>query len=216
MPAPAKKPPAPDARRDLEKELAAAGALKHQLREAFGEETDLTLLRDMVEGETDLDGAIDKVLEQMALDIANVQGLEKFESTMAARRKRLCDRVETMRTMILNAANIVEVTRFTRPLATVTIKDVPPKLLIVNEAEIPTAFFKQPDPVLSKADLTAALKNRRDTLERQIAELEADRAAGKLDDAALAELRARLHAAFPAIPGAELDNGSATVQVRWS
>jgi hypothetical protein len=211
MPSPAKKP-IPDPRRDLEKELAAAGALKHQLREAFGDETDLTLLRDMVEGETDLDGAIDKVLEQMALDIANAQGIEKFQSTMAARHKRLCDRVETMRTMILNAADIVEVKRFARPLATITVKDVPPKLLIVDEAAIPAMFFQQPDPVLSKAGLTAALKYRRDTLEQQIAELNATLTPGPERDEAMA----RLLAAFPAIPGAELDNGSATIQVRWS
>jgi Siphovirus Gp157 len=215
MTSPAKKP-LPDPRRDLEKELAAAGALKHQLREAFGEETDLTLLRDMVEGETDLDGAIDKVLEQMALDIANVQGLEKFESTMAARRKRLCDRVETMRTMILNAANIVEVKRFARPLATITVKDVPPKLHIVDEAEIPSQFYQRPEPVLSKAELTAALKSRRDTLKQRLDELDEQRKSNAIDDAALADMRESLHAAFPQIPGATLDNGSATIQVRWS
>lgn len=215
MPAPAKKPFAPDARRDMEKELAAAGALKHQLREAFGDETDLTLLRDMIEGETDLDGAIDKVLEQMALDIACVQGLEKFESTMAARRKRLCDRVETMRTMILNAADIVEVKRFTRPLASVTIKDVPPKLLITDEAAIPAAYFKQPDPILSKADLTDALKLRRAVLEK-VSELDARSAAGEVDEETFDRERAALIDTAPSIPGAQLDNGSATIQIKWS
>lgn len=215
MPSPAKKPPLPDARRDMEKELAAAGALKHQLREAFGEEQDLVLLRDNIEGETDLDGAIDNVLEQMAFDIADVQGLEKFESTMAARRKRKSDRIEIMRTMILNAAGIVEVKRFMRPLATITVKDVAPKVLITNEAEIPAAYFKQPDPVLSKADLGNALKLHRDALDK-ISELRGRRDAGEIDEQMFASSRDALLAAFPAIPGAELDNGSATIQVRWS
>jgi len=71
--------PAVDARRDMTKELAAATALKHQLSEAFGEERDFELLRDMVEGETNLDAAIDAVLAQMATDFANIQGIEKFE-----------------------------------------------------------------------------------------------------------------------------------------
>jgi hypothetical protein len=216
MPSPAKKPPASDPRRDLEKELAAAGTLKHQLREAFGDETDLTLLRDMVEGETDLDGAIDKVLEQMALDIANVQGLEKFESTMASRRKRLCDRVETMRTMLLNALDIVEVQSVDRPIARVTRKSLPPKLLIVDEAAIPTAFFKQPDPVLSRADLTDVLKFRRNTLEQRTQELDAKLAAGEISATERRDALAALHAICPPIPGAELDNGSATIQVKWS
>lgn len=215
MPSPAKKP-LPDPRRDLEKELAAAGALKHQLREAFGDELDVELLADMIEGETDLDGAIDGALKQMAMDVANAQGLEKFESTMAARRKRLCDRVETMRTMILNAMDIAELKSLDRPIARVTRKSVAPKLLIVDEAAIPTAFFKQPEPVLSKAELTSALKNRRDTLEQRLAELNEQRKSGAIDDEALRDMRESLHAAFPAIPGAELDNGSATVQIRWS
>jgi hypothetical protein len=216
MPASAKKAPVVDARRDMHKELAAAAALKHQLAEAFGEEGDLTLLRDMVEGETNLDAAIDKVLEQMAMDVANIQGLEKFESTMAARRKRLGDRVETMRSMLLNALDILEVKRVERPIALLTLKALPPKLLITDEAEIPTAYFKQPDPVLSNKDLADALKDRRDALEQKLAELSEKEEAGEIGPDHAAEARERLLAAFPPIPGAELDNGGASIQIRWS
>lgn len=216
MPAAAKKVPVVDARRDMQKELAAAGTLKFQLAEAFGEEQDLALLRDMVEGETNLDGAIDRVLEQMAMDVANIQGLEKFESTMAARRKRLGDRVEAMRSMLLNAMDILEERRIERPVALLTLKALPPKLLVTDEAEIPTSFFKQPDPVLSKKDLTDALKDRRDTLEQKLAELRERQEAGEIDAEKATEATQRLIAAFPPIPGAELDNGGATIQVKWS
>jgi hypothetical protein len=215
MPAP-KKAYVPDARRDMTKELAAAAALKHQLAEAFAGETDLDLVRDMVEGETDLNGAIDKVLEQMAMDVASVQGLEKFESTMAARRKRLCDRVDTMRSMLLNAMDIVEQPRLERPIALLTMKSLPPKLLVTDEAAIPTGFFKQPDPVLSRKDLTDVLKSRRDTLTEKLDEISAAVESGAIAIEQAAEQRARVHAAFPPIPGAELDNGSATIQVKWS
>jgi hypothetical protein len=211
-----KKALALDARRDMQKELAAATALKHQLAEAFGEEQDLTLVRDMVEGETNLDGAIDAVLEQMALDVANIQGLEKFESTMAARRKRLGDRVDTMRTMLMNALDILEEKRIERPIALLTLKSLPPKLLVTDEAAIPTTFFKQPDPVLSKKDLTDFLKSQRDTLEQRLTQLNEQRQAGAIDDAMLAAMRDSLQAAFPPVPGAELDNGGATIQVKWS
>jgi len=212
-----RKAPVPDARRDLEKELAAAGALKHQLKEAFaGEEQDIALLRDMIEGETDLDGAVDKVLEQMALDVAAVQGLEKFESTMAARRKRISDRVETMRTMLRNALEILEQQNFDRPIARVTLRPVPPKLLITDEAAVPTRYFKQSDPELSKADLTRDLKDRRDTLEQKIAELKERFLVGQMLPEDRDDALAKLQAAFPPIPGAELDNGGITVQVKWS
>ena len=212
-----RKSPAPDARRDMAKELAAAAALKHQLREAFGDEQDLVLVRDTIEGETDLDGAVDKVLEQMAMDIANVQGLEKFETTMAARRKRISDRVETMRSMLLNAMDILEVPRIERPIALLTKRGTAPKLLITDEAAIPTMFFKRPEPELSKAALTGALKDRRDTLEQKLAELDNQREEGAIDDEdTFADMRDSLLAAFPPIPGAELDNGSVAIQVKWS
>jgi hypothetical protein len=215
MPAP-KKAYVPDARRDMQKELAAATAFKHQLAEAFGEEHDLDLLRDMVEGETNLDGAIDAVLEQMAADVANIQGIEKFETTMAARRKRLGDRVDTMRSMLLNAMDILEQRRIERPIALLTLKTLPPKLLVTDEAAIPTEFFKQPDPVLSKKDLTDALKDRRDTLEQRLAEVRERHEAGEMDADQATEAVERLIAAFPSIAGAELDNGGASIQVKWS
>jgi hypothetical protein len=210
-----KKSYVPDARRDMQKEMAAAAALKHQLAEAFGEDHDITLLRDMVEGETNLDAAVDKVLEQMAMDVATVQGLEKFESTMAARRKRIGDRIETMRSMLMNSMEIIEERRLERPIALLTLKSLPPKLFVTDEAEIPTSFFKQPDPVLSKKDLGDALKLHRDAMDK-ISELSARRDAGEIDAAAFEASRSALLEAFPPIPGAELDNGSATIQVKWS
>lgn len=209
MPSPAKKP-IPDPRRDLEKELAAAGALKHQLREAFGDDPEL--FRDMIEGETDLYGVFDQALEQMARDTSNILGIEKFQTTEAARKKRLEDRRDTMEAMLLNALDIVELPRVERPLALIYTKRKPPKLVVINEADIPAAYYKQPDPELSKADLTAALKDRRDTLEQQIAELKATLVAGPERDEAMA----RLLAAFPPIPGAELDNGGTSIVVKWS
>jgi hypothetical protein len=215
MPAP-KKAYVPDARRDMHKELAAATALKHQLAEAFGEEHDLDLLRDMVEGETNLDGAVDKVLEQMAMDVATVQGLEKFESTMAARRKRICDRVDTMRAMLRSALEILEERRFERPIALVTLKPIAPKLRIIDEAEVPVRYFKQPDPVLSNADLTRDLKERRDVLDQKMTEIDTMVTAGEITAQEGSEAKARALALFPPIPGAELDNGSITIAVKWS
>jgi hypothetical protein len=212
----AKKAFVPDARRDMHKELAAATALKHQIAEAFGDEHDIDLIRDMVEGETNLDSAIDKVLEQMAMDVANIQGIEKFETTMASRRKRLGDRVDTMRTMLLNALGILEENRIERPIALLTLKSLPPKLLVTDESEIPTSFFNQPAPVLSKKDLTDALKFRRDTLDQKTVELHDKIAAGEIPESDRDTAFDRLVAAFPPIPGAELDHGSATIQIKWS
>jgi len=135
---------------------------------------------------------------------------------MAARRQRLGDRVETMRAMLLNALDILEEKRVERPIALLTLKSLPPKLLVIDEAAIPTTFYKQPAPVLSKKELTDALKARRDTLEQRLIELRGKQQAGEINADQAADATERLIAAFPPIPGAELDNGGATIQVKWS
>src|SRR5215467_7291701 len=159
MPAP-KKVPAPDARRDLTKELAAAEALKFQLTSVFDEgEIDTVLLKDMVEGETNLFETVDRIILQISLDEASLVGIGKSQATTQARKKRIESRVDTMRTMLASALEILEEKRFERPLATLTLKPTPRKLLITDESEIPERFWKRPEPVLAKKDLADAIKD---------------------------------------------------------
>jgi Gp157 protein len=214
MPAP-KKAPVPDARRDLEKELAAAEALKFQLTSIYGEgEPDTVLLKDMVEGETNLFETVDRILLQIAADGANLVGLDKAMSTMEVRKKRIEGRVETMRTMLASALEILEEKRFERPLATVTLKPTPRKVLVTDEAAIPAQFWKTPDPTLSKKDLADALKAHEETLQGKLDEITAAVEAGVIAADQAEQHRERVRAAFPTIPGAELDAGWTTVQIK--
>lgn len=206
----------PSVSRDMQKDLAAAGALKHQLKELYGEETDVGLVQGMVEGETGLFETIDAVLNQVALDLSNIDGIAKFQTTLAARKKRLEDRVDNMRTMLLNALDILEEKRFERPIATLTVKDTSPKLVIVNESEIPAQYWKSSDPTLDKKELTDALKSHSSTLAQKLAELADRRHSESLSEQAASEAHDRIVAAFPAIPGVELQPGQPTVQIRFS
>jgi hypothetical protein len=144
---------APDVRRSLENEMAAAVALKHQLQKIFGEDADLDLLRDTIEGETDLVEILDRVLEQMARDAADVAGIDKFAATMEARKKRLQDRAGIMKTMLLNLLDVLSSSRLERPLALIFTRANPAKAVVKDEALIPSPFFKVPEPVLDKTDL---------------------------------------------------------------
>lgn len=216
MNAAAKRRVAPDARRDMQKELAAAAAIKYQIGALFGDDADLILLQDSIEGETDLFETIDRVLEQMACDMANVGGIEKFATTMAARKKRLQDRYDNLETMLLNALDIIGERRIERPLALVYTRAKPAKAVINDEALIPAVFFKTPDPELSKADLLAAMKDRRDTLQAKHDEITARVKAGEMNEQEEADARDRLEAAFPPFPGADLDEGGVAVSVKWS
>lgn len=214
--APRRAPPVPNATRDMQKELAAAGALKFQLKELFGDDPDTDLLRDSIEGETDLLETVDRVLEQMARDTAHVEGIDKFAATMEARKKRISDRLSNMKTMLLGALEILEQKRIERPLALIFSKVKPPKVLITDEALIPARFFKTPDPELSKSALAEELKSHRDTIAGKMAEI-ADRLKdGSMTEDEAAEARERIRAAFPEIPGAELEGEGRSVQVKWS
>jgi hypothetical protein len=215
-PATKRRPAPPDARRDLQKEMAAASVLKHQLQELFGDDSDLDLLRDTIEGETELLETIDRVLEQMARDAANVAGIDKFASTMAARKKRLTDRFDSMETLLLNALDILQQRRVERPLALIFTRAKPAKIILNDEALVPSQFFKTPDPVLSRTDLLAALKDHRDTVSQKLEEIAERVKAGEMTEEAAAEARERVTAAFPPIPGAELEEGGQTIQVKWS
>lgn len=212
----------PNVQRDMAKELAAARALKDQLFAIVqSEESDATslndavLARDMIEGETGLFEAVDKVLEQIALDQTRIEGIKKFKTTLDARAHRLDTRIETLRAMLTNTLDLIEQRRLERPLATVTLKAVPPKLGEVREAEVPSAYWRQPEPELDKQKLTDALKQRRAAIDQIHADEQAAVKAEQPLDATAQARHAALLAACPPIPGAELTNGSVTVQIRF-
>lgn len=203
---------APDPRRDMAKELSASLALKDQLKTILGEaETDALTLKDCIEGETDLIETIDAVIQQIGEDTARVEGIGKFETTLAGRKHRLETRVETLRSMLTNALDILEVRRFERPLATLTLKAIAPKVKVVDESKVPSKFFRTPDPTLSKKDLGDALKARGDELDALNGEFKST----GMDAAEYASRLAAIVERHPPIPGAELDNGGVTIQIRF-
>ena len=121
-----------------------------------------------------------------------------------------------MRTMLASALEIVEEKRFERPLATITLKPTARKVLITDEAAIPAQFWKTPDPTLSKKDLADALKDYEETLQGKLDEIKAAVEAGVISAEQAKEHAERVRAAFPTIPGAELDGGGTTVQIKFS
>lgn len=200
---------------NLAREMEAAEILKSHLRTVLGEQEtaqdeDSQLLLDMIEGETGLLETIDVVLGQIGQDKSNIEGIEKFEGSLKARKDRMERRVEMMRAMLVNTLEILEQRRFERPIATLTLKDVPAKLQIVNEVDIPSLWWKQGDPSLDKRALGDALKER----QRAIDELRESRKA--MSEDVFAQKLAAIEITYPPIPGAELGASGVTVQIRYS
>lgn len=205
----AKKTYTPNAQRDLEKDLGAAKVLKEHLLTILPEDgLDPATLHDMVQGETSLLETIEKVVELIGQDEAFAAGIAKHISTLQARKSRLEKRVDTLRAMIFNAMDMLEDKRIDLPIATLVLKLTPAKVVVIDEAEIPARFFETPAPVLVKKPLGDELKARRAAFN----DLESKHSDGRIPKEAMDAFLA----AFPPIPGAELDNGSATIQITFS
>jgi hypothetical protein len=210
----ARKEPAPS--RDLQVEAAAAAVLKDQLVQIFADdqqELDARTISDTIDGETGLFEAIDRVLAQIGQDEAAAEGISAFQKKLSERKSRLEKRGDTLRTMLTNVMDMLGEKKLERPLGTISLKAVPPKLVVVEESEIPAGYWVPSDPTLDRKELTGALKARAEALDL----LEEEREAAELstDDPAYREKLQAILAEHPPIPGAELSNGSATVQIRF-
>lgn len=139
---------------DLNRQAAAARDLLAELAD-----DDADLNHDMAEGETSLFEAIDAALAEIDDCDVIVSGCKEKEAQLAGRRQRAAARQERLRTLIEQAMLVAGLETVKRPCATFSVAQVKPKPLVTDEALIPAAFWKQPDPVLDKAKLNEAAKS---------------------------------------------------------
>jgi hypothetical protein len=189
----------------IRRETEAARLLLAGLRETIGEE-DMALLADTLEGETNLFEAIDTALAEIDETEVLISGLKQKETQFSTRRKAMEERLKRFRALIEQAMALTEQTRLRRPAATLTLRMLPPDVVVLEESEIPSEFFvpqPPPPPKLDKAALRNALRARHAQIE----------ATAEIKDP---DVRQAALAPFPPIPGATLNNGSFSLQIRRS
>jgi len=187
----------------VHREIEAAKLLLAGMRETIGEE-DMALLADTLEGETDLFEAIDLALSEIDETEVLISGLKEKENQFSARRRNMEERLKRFRTLIEQAMAVAEQTKLKRPAATLTLRSLPPDVVVLQESDIPSQFFvpqPPPPPKLDKAALRLALRAR---------QAKVDAIATDSDP----ETRQAALAAIPPIPGAALNNGSFSLQIR--
>ena len=121
---------------------------------------DETLAHDMVEGETGLLEAIDKALDEMVECDVLIGGLDKKLEELKTRKLFVEQRKQRIKGAIEQAMARAELSTARRAAATLSLRKVKPKPIIVNESEIPSEFWKPQDPKLDKAAVTKAAKER--------------------------------------------------------
>lgn len=142
----------------ISKEMRAAQALKESLL-SVTDDTDA--LRDTIEGETDLHETIALVMAAIRETEILETGLDAMTKALDERAVRLSARRSRYRAAIEQAMTIGEIKTLELADATITLKRVPPKLEIVDEAQIPAEFFEAVDPKLSRKAVQDALKDGR-------------------------------------------------------
>lgn len=187
--------------------IAQADALQLQanlahLKSICGDDPDL--LADMIEGELDIDRFVSKLVTLIAEGEADVDGLKLYSRKVADRKKRLEARNYRLRVLLASVVINLPDRKFKNPLAAVRAFSIEPQIVIDEEADIPTQWWKTADPVIDAPALRKHLNARRKALEEL-----ADCRSSEERDARLAEINREL----PDVPGVHLDNGDISVSI---
>lgn len=183
-----------------------AEALKRgieSLRDLCGDDEEL--LADMIEGQIDLDRFADKCLEMEAEDAMRAEALKSHIERLEVRRKRFVDRAARVRSTLAHVMSHAETRKLERPGGTISLRNLPPDIIIASEEDIPASYWKRPDPKLDRATL------RKDAQTRDKALREARQIEDETERAAELERIEREH---PAIPGIDMDNGDISIAIR--
>ncbi|MGB0299266.1 MAG: siphovirus Gp157 family protein, partial [Paracoccaceae bacterium] len=126
------------------------------VRELTGD--DARLAHDLVEGETDFFEAVEAALSEIDECDILIAGLKDHEATLKARRSSIEKRRDRLRGLIDQAFQMASIESHRFATATITTKAVPPKVVILDESEIPARFFTPQPPKLDRSALLAAAK----------------------------------------------------------
>ena len=160
----------------LREQTSNARVLIANLQDLLGD--DAEAMATAVEGETNLREAIGAGLARLVELDALMNGIAGAIANLKDRGERFEQQRDSIRTAIATAMEAGGVKKVEHAIGTVSLKTVPPKAIITDEASIPARFWKPSDPKLDKRAVLDALKSSE------------------------------------AVPGAELSNGSMTIQIK--
>ena len=110
--------------------------------------------------------SLEEAIEDKAVNIAKVlkiwegeiEILKAEKARLAERQKIREEKSKRLKQYLQDNLEQLDIYKIKTPLFNFNIQNNPPKVHITDITTIPKKFFKQPDPVLSKTELTAALK----------------------------------------------------------
>jgi len=119
---------------------------------------DEVLLANSIEGETKAFEFLSRIVRLIGSTQAIISGTADYIGELQERKARLERREHALRTLIFKVMQTAELTKAELPEATLSIRQGGPKVVIVNEREIPDEYMrvrKEPDKTRIKAALSA-------------------------------------------------------------
>lgn len=130
-----------------------------QLLAAYPELAEDEVLRaDMVEGSTDAHAFLSEVVRRIQAAAATQLGIKAYVAELRERSDRLERREEALRGLAFKVMNTAQLGKAELPEATLSIRQGPRKVVVVNEAEIPDGCVRikrEPDKIQIKQMLQA-------------------------------------------------------------
>ena len=146
--------------RTIQIEGEAARVLLANIKDIIGDDEEMTLTA--VEGETSFLEAVDAALARIAEVTAHAEAIAAQAEALRARKERFLHQGERIRTALYVALGQASLRKLERPQATLSMRAVPPKAEILDEAAIPGKFWKEQEPKLDKKAVLDALKAKED------------------------------------------------------
>jgi hypothetical protein len=149
-----------DISREVRIQGEAARALLANVRDVIGDDEDM--IATAVEGETTLVEVISDAVDRTQELKSHREAIETRIKELGERRDRFEDQEARIKAAIHVAMGQAEVRKMELPQATISLRAVPPKAEITDEALVPSKFWKAQDPKLDKKAVLDALKGKED------------------------------------------------------
>ena len=143
----------------LKAELTIHNRLREKLAEQFPEETEESLA-DTLEGLTDLNEMLARVMRSAQWDLAHAQAARLLYEGVLKRIERYETRATKKRALVQETMEQAGLRKIEAPDMTISIRKCPPRLVITDESQIPEKFWKTVRQ-LCKGDLKAVLVARK-------------------------------------------------------
>lgn len=144
----------------LNGELEAVDTLKNILGSLAEQDPDLLI--DSIEGETNLFNIIDSMLLSYSMAKNGIAANKKTIETIEARNASFELRMQNLKDTLFTILERLDLEQYKkelkRPLATLSLKNIAPSGTIINEALIPSKYWKAQDPKLDKTLINQDLK----------------------------------------------------------